>query len=172
MLELRFVREHLDLVRRKCHLRGTDPQLIDQFAATDSRRLTVLAEVEALKNQRNTVSRTIATLKQTGETAGAEPLIAEMRTVSERVKELDASLAGIEEELQEIVLSIPNLCDDDVPEGHDERDNVEIRRWGTIPEFAFPPLPHWEIGERLGILDFETAARLAGARFSLLKGFG
>ena len=172
MLELRFVRENLDLVRHKCHLRGVDPQLIDQFTATDSRRLAVLAEVEALKNQRNTVSRTIASLKQTGETAGAEPLIVEMRTVSERIKELDTSLAQIEGELQEIVLSIPNLCDDDVPQGRDERDNVEIRRWGTIPEFSFPPLPHWEIGERLGILDFETAARLAGARFSLLKGFG
>ena len=105
MLELRFVRENLDLVRHKCHLRGVDPQLIDQFTATDSRRLAVLAVVEALKNQRNTVSRTIASLKQTGETAGAEPLIVEMRAVSERIRELDTSLAEIEGELQEIVRS-------------------------------------------------------------------
>ena len=172
MLELRFVRENLDLVRRKSLLRGVDPQLIDRFADTDRRRLAVLTEVEGLKNQRNTVSRTIASLKQTGETAGAEPLIAEMRAVSERIRDLDATLSEIEGELQEIILSIPNLCDDGVPEGRDEQDNVEVRRWGVLPEFSFQPLPHWEIGERLGILDFETASRLAGARFSLLKGFG
>lgn len=172
MLELRFVRENLDLVRTKSLLRGVDPQLMDRFAVTDNRRLSLLSEVEALKNRRNTVSKTIASLKQTGKSTEAEPLILEMRAVSEQIKELDTALAEIEVQLQEIILSIPNICDDSVPPGKDEQDNVEIKRWGVIPAFPFPPLPHWEIGERLGILDFETAARLAGARFSLLKGFG
>jgi len=172
MLELRFVRENLDLVREKSLHRGVAPQLIDQFSQTDNRRLALLAEVEALKNQRNTVSKTIASLKQSGEGLQAEPLILEMRLVSEQIKELDITLAEIELQLQDVIMSIPNLCDASVPPGKDEQDNVEIKQWGEIPAFSFAPLPHWEIGERLGILDFETAARLAGARFSLLKGFG
>jgi seryl-tRNA synthetase len=172
MLELRFVRENLELVRKKSLLRGVDPQLIDRFSETDNRRLTVLAETESLKNQRNTVSKTIAGLKQSGQHDQAEPMIAEMRAVSERIKELDSDLATIEEALQDIIMSIPNLCDDSVPEGRDEQDNLEIKRWGEIPNFSFAPLAHWDIGEKLGILDFETASRLAGARFALLKGFG
>jgi seryl-tRNA synthetase len=172
MLELRFVRENLDLVRSKSLLRGVAPQLIDRFAETDTRRLATLAEVESLKNQRNTVSKTIAGLKQSGRNDEAEPLIREMREVSDRIKDLDAGLAAIEEELQDIVMSIPNLCDESVPAGRDEQDNIEIKRWGAIPTFAFQPRPHWEIGEHQGILDFDTASRLAGARFALLKGFG
>ncbi len=172
MLELRFVRENLDLVRKKSLLRGVDPQLIDLFSETDSRRLGTLAEVEALKNQRNTVSRTIAALKQSGKNDEAAPLILEMREVSDQIKELDTVLAEIEVQLQDVIMSIPNICDDSVPPGRTEQDNVEIKRWGDIPAFSFQPLPHWEIGEKLGILDFETASRLAGARFSLLKGFG
>ena len=172
MLELRFVRENLDLVRQKSLLRGQDPQLLDRFARIDSHRLAVLAEAEALKNRRNTVSKTIASLKQAGQNEQAEPLIVEMRDVSDTIKRLDAELAEIELDLQDTVMSIPNLCDDSVPPGKDEHANIEVKRWGTPPSFTFQPLPHWELGERLGILDFETAARLAGARFSLLKGFG
>ena len=172
MLELRFVRENLELVREKSILRGVAPQLIDQFSKTDNRRLALLTEVEALKNQRNTVSKTIASLKQTGEGLQAEPLILEMRQVSEQIKDLDTTLAEIELQLQDVIMSIPNLCDNSVPPGKDDHDNVEIKRWGEIPTFSFAPLPHWDIGEQLGLLDFETAARLAGARFSLLKGFG
>lgn len=172
MLELRFVRENLDLVRQKSLLRGQDPQLLDRFARIDSHRLAVLAEAEALKNRRNTVSKTIASLKQAGQNEQAEPLIVEMRDVSDTIKRLDAELAEIELDLQDTVMTIPNLCDDSVPPGKDEHANIEVKRWGTPPSFTFQPLPHWELGERLGILDFETASRLAGARFSLLKGFG
>lgn len=172
MLELRFVRENLELVRQKSLQRGVDPQLIDRFAATDQRRLATLTEVEALKNRRNTVSKTIANLKQSGNHSQAEPMIVEMREVSDRIKELDTVLAQIEEELQDVIMSIPNLCDDSVPAGRDEQDNLEIKRWGTIPAFSFPALSHWEIGEQQGILDFETASKLSGARFALLKGFG
>jgi seryl-tRNA synthetase len=172
MLELRFVRENLELVRQKSLQRGVDPQLIDRFAATDQRRLATLTEVEALKNRRNTVSKTIANLKQSGDHSQAEPMIVEMREVSDRIKELDTVLAQIEEELQDVIMSIPNLCDDSVPAGRNEQDNLEIKRWGTLPAFNFPALSHWEIGEQQGILDFETASKLSGARFALLKGFG
>lgn len=171
MLELRFVRENLELVRQKSVLRGVDAQLIDRFSSTDQRRLATLAEVESLKNRRNTVSKTIARLKQSGNHNQAEPMIVEMREVSDRIKELDAGLAQIEEELHGVILSIPNLCDDSVPTGRDEQANLEIKRWGAIPCFSFPALPHWEIGEQLGILDFETASKLSGSRFALLKGF-
>lgn len=172
MLELRFIRENIDLVREKCHHRGMDSELVDRFSALDSSRLTLLGEVEQLKNRRNTVSKEIAPLKKAGEHDKAEPLIVEMREVSERIKGLDRELTDIQDQLAEVVRSIPNLCDDSVPKGNDDSDNVEIKLWGEIPEFSFTPKTHWEIGEDLGILDFETAAKLSGARFSLLKGFG
>jgi seryl-tRNA synthetase len=172
MLELRFIRENIDLVREKCIHRGMDTDLIDTFTKVDSRRLALLGEVEQLKNRRNTVSKEIAPLKKAGEHEKAEPLITEMREVSERIKELDKELTAVQQELGDVVMSIPNLCDDSVPSGNDDSDNIEIKKWGKIPEFSFPAKPHWEIGEELGILDFETAARLSGARFSLLKGFG
>ena len=172
MLELRFIRENIDLVREKTGLRGIDPSLIDRFSETDSRRLTLLNEAESLKNKRNTASRDIAELKKKGDSKNADPLIAEMRDVSARIKELDSELAEVQEQLNDIVMSIPNLCDDSVSQGADDSDNIEVRKWGTIPDFSYTPLSHWEIGEQLDILDFETSAKLAGARFSLLKGFG
>ena len=172
MLELRFIRENIDLVRKKCIHRGMNTDLVDAFTEIDSRRLDLLGEVEQMKNRRNTVSKEIAPLKKAGEHDKAEPLIVEMRELSERIKEMDKELAGVQEKLGDVVMSIPNLCDDSVPEGNDDSDNVEIRKWGKIPQYSFTPKPHWEIGEELGILDFETAAKLAGARFSLLKGFG
>ncbi|MCW5205956.1 serine--tRNA ligase [Desulfobulbus sp. F5] len=171
MLELRFIRENIDLVREKCLRRGMNTDLIDTFAAIDSKRLALLNQVEQLKNQRNTVSKDIAQLKKAGEESKAEPLIVEMREVSERIAALDKELAEAEAQLMDVVMSIPNLCDDSVPAGKDDKDNIEVKRWGSIPAFSFQPKPHWEIGEQLGILDFETAAKLSGARFCLLKGF-
>jgi len=147
------------------------PELIDRFSAIDGQRLSLLSEVEELKNRRNVVSKEIAPLKKAGEHDKAEPLIIEMREVSGQIKELDAKLAAIQEELQEIVFSIPNLCDDSVPGGKDDSDNIELKKWGEIPQFSFAPKTHWELGEELGILDFETSAKLSGARFALLKGF-
>ncbi len=171
MLELRFIRENRELVREKCLHRGMDPELIDRFSEIDAKRLTLLAEVEQLKNRRNTVSREIAPLKKAGKHEKAEPFILEMREVSARIKQLDTELTTIRRQLDEIVLSIPNLCDDSVPQGTDDSNNIEIRKWGEPTQFDFPPKPHWEVGEALGILDFETSAKLAGARFALLKGF-
>ena len=170
MLELRFIRENLDLVKKKTELRGIKNSRVEDFETVDQERRDLLVELESLRNRRKTVSGEIAELKKRNE--DAEPLILEMRTAGERVKELERQVAAVEENLQDIVMGIPNLCDDSVPQGIDDSENVEIRKWGPVPEFAFAPRPHWEIGEGLEILDFERAAKLSGARFALLKGFG
>jgi len=170
MLELRFIRENLDLVKEKTERRGIKDSRVEDFAEVDINRRKLLAELESLRNRRKTVSSQIAELKKQNE--DAESLILEMREVGERIKELEKQVASVEENLQDIVMGIPNLCDDSVPQGRDDSENVEIRQWGKVSEFAFDPKPHWEIGEDLDILDFERAAKLSGARFALLKGFG
>ncbi|MBW2522058.1 MAG: serine--tRNA ligase, partial [Deltaproteobacteria bacterium] len=170
MLELRFIRENLELVRKKTERRGIEDSRIEDFEKVDLERRELLGELERLRNNRKTVSAEIAELKK--QQQDAEALILEMRGAGERIKELENTLAGVEENLQDIVMGIPNLCDDSVPAGMDEDDNVEVKKWGDVPQFAFEPKSHWEIGENLGILDFERAAKLSGARFALLKGLG
>jgi seryl-tRNA synthetase len=172
MLELRFIRENIDLVKAKTAKRGMNIDILDRFMEVDKRRLAILGEVESLKNRRNTVSKEIAVFKKDKDEAGAAPLIDEMKQVGIRIKQLDDELGGVHRELDEIVMSVPNLCDDSVPEGADDEDNIEIKRWGEKPEFSFTPKPHWEIGVDEGFLDFERAAKLSGARFALLSGFG
>jgi len=173
MLELRFLRENIDFVKEKTAKRGLTTEKLDEFITIDKKRLDALQEVESLKNARNTASKEIAKLRQGGEQAQqqAEPLIEEMKATSGKIKKIDADLAGIQEQLQEIVMAIPNICDDSVPEGNDDSDNIEIKTWGEKPQFSFTPKPHYELGEDLNILDFECAAKLAGARFSMLTGF-
>ncbi|PIE73419.1 MAG: serine--tRNA ligase [Deltaproteobacteria bacterium] len=173
MLELRFIRENIALVKEKCRHRGMETSLIDTFAATDKKRLELLSTVESLKARRNTVSDEIAALKKgpNKDEEKTETLIAEMRETSQRIKQLDTELTTVEQTLHQIVLAIPNLCSDSVPQGQSDEDNVEIRLWGDKPVFSFPPKPHWEIGTEQGILDFDTAAKISGARFALLKGF-
>ena len=147
--------------------------LLDDFSRIDQQRLSTLTEVEGLKNKRNVASNEIAVLKRGSEPdkKKAEPLIVEMKETSRRIKNLDTKLNTIQEELQRIVMAIPNLCSDDVPVGMDDTDNIEIRKWGKKPTFSFEPKPHWELGEELDLINFETAAKLSGARFALLKGF-
>lgn len=172
MLELRFIRENLDLIRKKTAKRGLSTDKVEEFATVDQQRLNLLQEVEGLKNKRNTASKEIAQLKKGNdeEKKLADNLIPEMRKTADRIKELDRELNGIQSRLQDLVLSIPNLCSDDVPEGQDEEDNLEVKKWGKKPEFSFQAKTHWEIGEALNILDFERAAKLSGARFALLTG--
>ncbi len=174
MLELRFIRENLDLVKEKCIRRGMETTLIENFTNTDQKRLALLTEVEGLKNKRNTVSDQIAVLKRGSDDdrRKAEPLILDMRETSGRIKELDNELNTIEQSLQEIVMAIPNLCHDSVPVGQDDSNNIEIKKWGEKPTFSFAPKAHWELGEQQDIIDFERAAKISGARFALLKGFG
>ncbi len=173
MLELRFIRENIDLVRQKTAHRCLSTDRVDEFARVDQQRLKLLKEVENLKNQRNTASKEIARLKQGSneDKTLADTLIPEMRKTSDAIKELDKELGKTQTRLQELVLSIPNICNDEVPKGNDDADNVELKKWGTKPTFNFKPKTHWELGEELGILDFERAAKLSGARFALLKGF-
>ncbi len=173
MLELRFIRENIDLVKEKTAKRGLPTEKLDDFVKIDKERLELLGEVEGLKNQRNIASKEIAVLKRGSDEdkAKAEPLILEMREIGSKIKELDTTLASIQEKLQEIVMAVPNLCDDSVPVGQDDSDNVELRTWGEKPEFTFTPKQHFEIGEEQNTIDFECGAKLAGARFALLKGF-
>ncbi|KPJ99268.1 MAG: seryl-tRNA synthetase [Desulfobacterales bacterium SG8_35] len=170
MLELRFTRENLKLVKEKTKLRGIEDSRIEEFEAVDFKRRELLADLESLRNNRKIVSSEIAELKK--QNKDAESLILGMREAGERIKELEKEVSAIKENLQDIVMGIPNLCDDSVPVGTDDTDNVELKKWGNIPEFTFEPKPHWEIGEKLDILDFERAAKLSGARFALLKGLG
>ena len=170
MLELRFIRENLELVKAKTRLRNIEDSRVEEYEVVDKDRRELLAELESLRNSRKTVSAEIAALKK--QEKDAESLILEMRKAGERIKELEKRVAAVEENLQDIVMGIPNLCDDSVPLGKDDSDNVEFKRWGTVPEFAFDPKPHWEIGEKLDIIDFERAAKISGARFALLKGLG
>ena len=168
MLELRFTRENLELVKAKTKLRGIKDSRIEDFESVDLKRRELLAELESLRNKRKTVSGEIAELKK--QNKDADSLILEMREAGERIKDLEKQVSAIEENLQDIVMGIPNLCDDSVPVGKDDTDNIEVKKWGEIPQFAFDPKPHWEIGEKLDILDFERAAKISGARFVLLKG--
>jgi seryl-tRNA synthetase len=170
MLELRFTRENLELVKEKTKLRGIGDSRIEDFEAVDLKRRELLSELESLRNKRKTVSGEIAERKK--QDKDAEAMILEMRLAGERIKDLEKQVSAIEENLQDIVMGIPNLCHDSVPVGKDESANVEVKKWGVIPEFAFDPKPHWEIGEKLDILDFARAAKLSGARFVILKGLG
>ena len=172
MLELRFIRENIDLVKSRTAKRGLDTAMLDRFMEVDRRRLEILGEVESLKNRRNVVSREVAVFKKNKDEKGAAPLIAEMKDVGGRIRELDDELVTVHRELDDIVMSVPNLCDDSVPEGADDADNVEVKQWGEKPQFSFTPKPHWEIGVDQGFFDFERAAKLSGARFALLSGFG
>lgn len=169
MLELRFIREHIELVKEKMLLRGITNSRIDEFVDIDKKRREFLAEVEGLRNRRKTVSQEIAELKKNQQ--DAEKLILEMRQVSDRIKEIDTGLTSIEQDLQDIVMEIPNLCHDSTPQGKDDSENVEIRKWGTPTQFSFTPKDHGELGEADGSIDFKRAAKISGARFTILKGF-
>lgn len=174
MLELRFIRENLSLVKEKCNCRGMDDELVNQFTAIDEKRLAILGEVENLKNKRNITSKEIAKLKQGSDAdkVAAEPKILEMREIGSTIKDLDGDLAKVQEDLEKIVMAIPNICQDDVPTGNTDEDNIVIKMWGQKPEFTFEPKPHWELGEENGTIDFERAAKVSGARFAILKDFG
>jgi seryl-tRNA synthetase len=167
MLDIKFVRDNVDLVRRKTLERGLDIDL-GIFTELDLKRRDILREVEALRNERNTVSKEIGTLKKNKE--DASELISRMGEVSSRIKILDDSLKETESGLHELIMTIPNMPHESVVYGEGEDDNPVIRTWGEKPEFDFEPKPHWDIGEELGILDFARGAKITGARFTLYWG--
>ena len=169
MLDLKFVRSHLEDVQRMLKDRRYDLD-ISRFGVVDQKRREILAGLESLRHQKNRVSEEIAAMKKRGEDASA--IIAEMKTVAAEIKEKEKDLPGVVEELDNLLMVIPNIPDRSVPVGKDETDNPVIRTWGEIREVDFEPRPHWEIGEDLGILDFECAAKIAGSRFALYRGPG
>ena len=169
MLDLRRIREAPDEILRA--LRTKSPQVdLDEVLALDGRRLQLMQESEGLKAERNRVTREIAELQKRKEDAGA--LIAAMREVGERVKALDADLKEVDERQQYLLMRLPNTPHPDTPVGADERENVEIARWGEKPVFAFTPKSHLELGESLDILDFPRGAKIAGSGFPVYKGQG
>lgn len=169
MLDIKLVRNKPGLVQEALEKRGNKASL-EEFLARDEKRRSLLVEVEGLKNRRNTVSEEIARMKKAKQ--DAEPLVLQMRQVSQRIKEMDDEVKTLEEGLEELLLNIPNIPHQSVPVGEGEQDNPVERAWGTPRQFPFEPRPHWEIGESLDILDFQRGGKIAGARFTVYKGPG
>src|SRR5438552_1617662 len=166
MLDLNFVRDNLSFVEEKLQQRGLDPaDVLKDFRELDTERRQAITEAETLKARRNRASEEIAKLKKSGEDATA--LIAETKEFREKIQEKEKAAAEYEIRLHQMLAGIPNIPHDSVPVGKTPEHNVEVRRWGAPPNFDFTPKPHWEIGEQLGILDFERAAKLSGARFAV-----
>ena len=169
MLDIKFIRENRDTVERMLEQRGYDMEL-QTILSLDQQRRESIQEVEALKHERKVVSDQIAQMKKKGE--DASQIIGRMRQVSQRIKELDGKLGELDDEINRSLLLIPNVPHESVPIGKNEHDNPVVKRWGEISQFSFTPKPHWELGENLGILDFERAAKITGARFTLYWGLG
>jgi seryl-tRNA synthetase len=171
MLDLNFVRDNLPLVEEKLRQRGMKPsEVLKNFAQVDAQRRQAITSAETMKAQRNRASEEIAKLKKSGQDASA--LIAETKNLREQVEELGKAAEEYETRLRQILVGIPNMPHASVPVGKSADDNVEVRRWGTPPQFDFAPKPHWEIGEQLGVLDLERAAKISGARFAVYWDMG
>jgi len=170
VLDLKFIRENPGKVREAMELKGELADL-DRLLAYDLDRRTLLQEVEELKQLRNRVSKQIG---QTEAKSGAAMTMQkdEMRQVSEKIRALDEQIRRFEAEQDQLLLRLPNIPDPAVPPGKEEADNVEVRVWGQTPRFSFNPLPHWELGEKLAILDFPRAGKIAGSRFALYQADG
>ncbi|MEN9935376.1 MAG: hypothetical protein RLZZ387_1955 [Chloroflexota bacterium] len=169
MLDIKLIREQPDLVRAGVRRRGDDPVIVDQILALDTRRRELLNEVEQLKATRNAVSKEIGKMK---DAAAREAKIAEMRGVGDQIAALDRQVAEVEAAFEREMLLTPNLPHPDVPDGTSEHDNIVARTEGEPRAFDFTPRPHWELGEALGIIDFERGVKLSGSRFFVLKGAG
>ena len=171
MLDIKLIRKHYEEVRRRIATRGEEyAKLVDRVYELDRRKRELQREVENLRALLNRKSKEYGRLKREGKED--ETLKGELAKIKETLKGLEDELKRVEEELNDLLLRIPNLPHPSVPVGEDENDNVEVRRWGEPPKFDFEPKPHWELGERLGILDFERGAKLSGSRFVVKRGLG
>ncbi|HTX74736.1 MAG TPA: serine--tRNA ligase, partial [Terracidiphilus sp.] len=171
MLDLNFVRGNLEKVEEKLRARGADPgALLGDFRSLDQRRREAITQAETLKARRNELSQQVGALKRQGQDATA--LMDETRALKDKLDGLDRTAAELDERMRLALASIPNLTRDEVPTGKSEEDNVIVKTWGEKRSFDFEPRPHWEIGESLGILDLERAAKLSGARFAVYMGAG
>ncbi len=165
-----MIRENFEQVKEKLQTRDVPEETLTEFLRLDKKRRSLLVETEEMKKNRNNVSEKIAQAKRNKEDTSEQ--IAEMREVGSKIKALDKEIATIDEKLNTIATTLPNLPHDSVPVGKDEEDNVEIRKWGASQTFSFEPKNHWEIGENLNILDFERGAKVSGSRFVYYKGLG
>jgi len=174
MLNLNFVRGNLEMVEAKLRARGMDPEmLLGNFRELDQERSSRITQAERLQAQRNRLSQEVARSRKAG--ADASQITAVMdqtRELKQETEELERSAAQAEKAIRDLLASIPNLTQDSVPAGKSEADNVEVMRWGQQPAFDFAPKPHWELGESLGILDLQRAAKISGARFAVYWGLG
>jgi len=171
MLDLGFVRGNLELVEEKLRKRGADPAaLLGDFRALDQGRRDAITLAEQFKARRNELSQQVGALKKAGQDASA--LMEETRALKDKLDELDKAAAALDEQLRQSMASVPNLTRDEVPAGKSEADNVTVKTWGEKTTFDFEAKPHWELGEALGILDLERAAKLSGARFAVYMGAG
>jgi seryl-tRNA synthetase len=166
MLDIKLVRESLDVVRQALEKRG-DKAPLDQIMALDKRHRELLHEMESLRAQRNEVSKQISKMPEK-----PPELIADMRQIGERIDALEAEIGQLAAQLEDHLLRLPNIPADDIPLGKDAEDNMVVRSWGKPREFSFKPFPHWELGEKLGIIDFQRGVKLSGTRFYVLKGLG
>jgi seryl-tRNA synthetase len=169
VLEPKYIRANVDAVRVAIRNKGEKVDL-DEYLALDEERRGILKEADDLKAERNRASHEIAEEKRSGRDPVSK--IEEMRDVSQRIKQLDERLKAVEERTSELLMWIPNIPHSSVPVGRSEADNRVIRHWGRMPEYDFEPVPHWDIGEALGLLDFGRASRIAGSNFCLFKGRG
>jgi seryl-tRNA synthetase len=167
--DLKLFRDNLDHIRTALGRRGNDVPWADIQKLSEERRAAT-TQVEQLRYELNKGSEEVARLRRAKEPA--EAAVAAMKQLGDRIKDAEVTLRKVEEALTDVALRIPNLPHASVPVGADASENVEVRRWGTIPSFSTPPKPHWEVGENLGILDFDRAAKIAGARFSVMTGAG
>lgn len=170
MLDIKMIRNDPDWAKKKLAARGIKAEEIDELLGYDQNRRDFLVKTETLKEKRNKVSQGIATKKRNKENADQE--IADMKQVGSEIKDLDTKLQEVEDKMNYILVRLPNWPDDSVPVGPDESTNKEIRKWGTIPTEDFKPRHHWDIGEELGILDFDQAAKVSGSRFVYYLGMG
>jgi len=169
MLDLRFVRKNIDLVRDALAKRGSDLD-VNVFLELDEKRRTILADLEQLNAQRNQLTAEVSRRKKAKE--DASEVIVEVKKLSERIKVLDEALEDVQTRIQDWLIRLPNIPHPSVPVGKDESENQVVKTWGEKPSFSFTPRPHWEIGEKLGILDFKRAAKITGSRFVVYKGLG
>ncbi|MGI4830969.1 MAG: serine--tRNA ligase [Janthinobacterium lividum] len=170
MLDLAFVRANLPLVQEKLRLRGSDPALMDGFAQLDAERRSAITELETLKAQRNALSQEFGKRKREG--GDVSDISEQVNALKSRSESLEATANETDTRLRSLLESLPNLPQDGVPPGTSEHDNRCEKTWGTLPKFEFTPKPHWELGEALGILDFERAAKISGSRFVVQFGAG
>ena len=171
MLDLGFVRANLEVVEAKLRARGADPAaLLGDFRALDQSRREAITTAEQFKARRNELSQQVGALKKAGRDAAA--LVEETRALKEKLDELDTTAVTLDDRLHQLLAGIPNLTRDEVPTGNSEADNLTVKTWGEKPAFNFAPKPHWELGEALGILDLERAAKISGARFAVYMGAG